>query len=339
MFLAASLVAVDLAALESGLSIAGAGISAFAAASKIYSTVRSSRKKEPQRRDLDLASVTAYYVMRSLDTIRIPSNLELPDQLVRSSEPQRLADLQPVEPVPLPADSPSSADLDPVDHHPRFLYSRHLDNYRLRLRARFRSLLPFRSSPQSASATPPPPHSTDRPWWQRDHVYNVLSRSNDLLYTFERHQSGVWMLYSYPSRDLLATIRFRTKVKTWGPNARGHVIEFHDGPDEMRRRKIRRKSTMFDTYNVFYAADGAPYHWAATTRRLERVVNWRGKSDEIREVVGKAKPLRRGQINYELLIDQSKIDPVVAISTAFVSMKTQWSLSDCPIAQTRTRLP
>ncbi|KAK9467719.1 hypothetical protein V1512DRAFT_259889 [Lipomyces arxii] len=172
-------------------------------------------------------------------------------------------------------------------------------------------------------------------WWQRKHVVNVLSATDNLLYTFERVKPGVWLLYSYPDRYLLCTIRFRV-LSVFGPQARGHVLEF---ANDIGRRKIRFKRTAFDVYNVFYCADGAPYHWARATRKLERVLNYGGKNNEVRQSIAVAKPLRRNHLTYELLVDKTLIDPVVAIATAFVSMKTQWRTNDCPVASNKTRLP
>ncbi|KAK9378000.1 uncharacterized protein V2V93DRAFT_377059 [Kockiozyma suomiensis] len=343
MIFAPVVVALDLAALESGLSVAGAGVSAFAAVARLYNTVRTKRGREPQRKALDLHKVTAYFILRSVDTVRIPSNLEIPGSS-RASIANDIQQLHPEAPEPLPSDLLTADQIASAQRLPRLLHSRHLYRYRQRLHLRHSRRHPAPVSTPQRSVKSITKTTGKRPWWQREHVYNVLSSSNELLYTIERHHPGVWIMYSYPARDPLVTIRFRTKVSTWGPNARAHTVEFHEGAspgitDDLKRRKIRHKSTMFDHYNVFYTSDGAPYHWAATTRRLERVINWRGKSDEIRECVGSAKPLQRGKMKYELLIDGNKIDPVVALSTGFVSMKTQWINTDCPVVQSRTKLP
>ncbi|KAK9237676.1 hypothetical protein V1525DRAFT_403456 [Lipomyces kononenkoae] len=332
IYSALAAVPLDIASLEAGLSVAGSGVSVVASVSRLFNAIKSRRSRPPKRQELDLSRAKAYYIIRSMQMVRIPTNLERPPE---SDEEEQV--LQEASPEPIP-DGMNQV----VPKQPRLLRSKHLYVWRQQLHNLHTQISIFR--PHLNVRTQKPKiksrRSQIRMWWQREHVHNVLSADDALLYTFERYKKGVWMMYSYPQRELLATIRFRKTTALWGPNHRGHSIEYHHGrpAEELGRRKIRRKSTVFDHYNVFYTNDGAPYHWATNTRRLERVTNYGGKENEVRQVVAQAKPLRRHQLNYELLIDDTLINPVVALTTGFVSMKTQWALNDCPVAQNKTRL-
>ncbi|KAK9319403.1 hypothetical protein V1517DRAFT_332676 [Lipomyces orientalis] len=323
-------VPLDIGSLEAGLSLAGSGVSVVASVSRLFNTIKDRRSRPPKRQDLDLSRTKAYYIVRSMQMVRIPTNLERPPE--SPEEEQRLQEAPP-EPIP---------NSQVVPQRPRLLGSRHIYVWHQHLHNLHTQFSIFRPHLHVRSQKPKirRRRAQMRMWWQREHVHNVLSSDDALLYTFERYKKGVWMMYSYPQRELLATIRFRKSAAWWGPNHRGHSIDYHYGrpADELGRRKIRRKSTIFDNYNVFYTNDGAPYHWATNTRRLERVINYGGKENEVRQVVAQAKPLRRHQLNYELLIDDTLIDPIVALTTAFISMKTQWALNDCPVAQNKTRL-
>ncbi|KAK9430488.1 hypothetical protein V1505DRAFT_370922 [Lipomyces doorenjongii] len=326
-------VPLDIGSLEAGLSVAGSGVSVVASLSRLFNAIKNRRSRPPKRRDLDLSHAKAYYIIRSVQMVRIPTNLERPPEIAEAEQV-----LQEASPEPIP-DVMNQV----IPQQPRLLHSKHFYVWRQHLHGLRTQISIFR--PHLNVRQPEPPkvarrRAQVRMWWQREHVHNVLSAEDALLYTFERYKKGVWMMYSYPQRELLATIRFRKSTAWWGPNHRGHTIEYHYGraAEELGRRKITRKSTIFDNYNVFYTNDGAPYHWATSTRRLERVTNYGGKENEVRHVVAQAKPLRRHQLNYELLIDDTLIDPIVALTTAFISMKTQWALNDCPVAQNKTRL-
>ncbi|KAK9463285.1 uncharacterized protein V1516DRAFT_667350 [Lipomyces oligophaga] len=352
----------------------------------------------PQHRDLDLAKSKAFYIIRSIDSVRIPINLEDINRAASS----RMAlttrvGASNLDPSQLSVVAPNPVLQDQVDEEVdeiqgteleessgRFLRSRHLFAYR----GVVNTLRPHISSPHirwlrrsrnrddsdiasrylsrqrqsqrrarvqqrqesRASRSGLFSRNPSLQWWQRDHVYNVLDDQDNLLYTFERFKKGVWMMYAYPARQLLVTIRFKKSSSWWkASSSTADTLEFHDPGESytgmsretatMDTRKTRRKSSYLDSYNVFYTTDGAPYQWSESSRRLDRVVNWRGKENESRETLSQAKPMHRGQNYFEFLIDYTKIDPVVALATGFISMKTIWENRNCPPAQNKTILP
>ncbi|KAK9446998.1 uncharacterized protein V1518DRAFT_422649 [Limtongia smithiae] len=341
----------NLAAVETVLSVAGAGVGAASSVAKLYLSQRDSRRRHPQRKTLDLSRVRAMYVFRGRDTLRAPRNLEVPEPvIVEGAEVRpmlrdpnerwtdRLGRFErrsgPLVRHEVITDGSPAKKKQKTTIRARISRAIHLRTRRAEERKRAKTMEAAELAAYSVEAQL-------RRLWQRPHVYNVLSRDHDLQHTFERYKTGVWMLYTYPDRTLVATIRFWRRIAVFGPNARGHTIEFHVGTasTELRRRKIRHTATAFDSYNVFYTADGAPYHWSTNTRKLERVVNDGGKDLEVRQTVCQAKPLRRHVPNYEFLIDSSVIDPIVVLCTGFISMKTQWKTTDCPVAQNVTELP
>ncbi|KAK9456723.1 hypothetical protein V1511DRAFT_456354 [Dipodascopsis uninucleata] len=346
-----SAIVVDIAAIEKAMSVAGTAVAVLTTISNLYKSQHERYARAPKQKELDMTNAKAYYFVKSMDMIRVPTNLErLPS--ARITEEQLMP--APVEPVnEVPGQSAITQDQSPsiwgTQHMNKlrrgsrdsFFSSFSIRKLLMSLRPRFRrrrQVKVQKVQPKRKLSTPK--RDDARQWWQREHVVNVLSSDDAILYTIERYKHHVYMIYSYPERVLIATIRLQTNVRTWGPNARGHTIEFHTGQHakDIGRRKLRRKTTHFDHYNVFYTDDGAPYHWARRSRRLERVVNYGGKELELRHVVAQAKPLRRKGLDYELIVDENRMDPLMAICTAYISIKTQWIQSDAPLVQNRTQL-
>ncbi|KAK9472233.1 uncharacterized protein V1510DRAFT_417690 [Dipodascopsis tothii] len=144
-------------------------------------------------------------------------------------------------------------------------------------------------------------------------------------------------MFTCPDRTPVGTLRLKHQMKVAGKLAHTDAIFFESKP-EMKVRKIRRKSTVFDSYRMFFTTDGAPYQWSTNTRHLEKVINMGGKEEETRRIVGKAKLLRRDKFDYEILLDESQVDREIALLTAFASMKTQWGRKDVPLVSKRTDL-
>lgn len=170
-------------------------------------------------------------------------------------------------------------------------------------------------------------------------VVDVLAANNEIVYTFEQvsRSSHTWLMYTYPDRAPVATLTLKHLMKVAGKTAHTDALHFHSKRG-INIRKIRRKSTVFDSYRMFYTLDGAPYQWSRNTKHLEKVINMGGKEEEVRKVVGKAKLLRRGKLDYEVLLDEKQVDKEVALATAFASILTQWDRKNAPLVTKRTEI-
>ncbi|KAK9476326.1 hypothetical protein V1514DRAFT_322208 [Lipomyces japonicus] len=325
------------ATIESYLAIAGAAVSVATTLTNFYND-RRKRFKPPQREPLDMAKVKAYYFMRASQMIRIPTNLEIPPHLRNSSATTTNTStgsdtLLEAQPVPdQPATQHLANHLEQQQQRRRhFRFKDRLTEYRKKMHKKFSF---FKKKPKKQRVKAAKKQALQ--WWQRKHVYNILSPSDAILYTVEKVTRGTYIIFSYPDRRPQATIELTRWDKPFGRARRYSVIQFHVG--NLSIRKVRRKHTPFDWYNVFYTADGAPYHWAKKTRKLERVINYGGKNEEIRQTVAQVRPLRRGCHEWELLINEEKVSAIAALATAFIGIKQQWDSREAPVVQSRTEL-
>lgn len=154
----------------------------------------------------------------------------------------------------------------------------------------------------------------------RRRVINVFDQNGNKKYTIERKTqfSPIWCFLEYPGRIEVSTIRAGLFDQS---------VDFHHKPG-LQHRGISIGFNLTGPYRKFYLNDGAEYEWSRPTRYLERVINPGGGDEERRERIAKARLMRRYRFDYEVLIDPKKIDPEVALSTAFISMNTQWGLYD-----------
>jgi hypothetical protein len=72
---------------------------------------------------------------------------------------------------------------------------------------------------------------------------------------------------------------------------------------------------------------------------LERIINPGGDDEEKRERVAKARLMRQFKFDYELLVDENKIDREVALATGFISMITHWGLGHKTYTNGPTMIP
>ncbi|ANB11494.1 hypothetical protein AWJ20_4309 [Sugiyamaella lignohabitans] len=161
----------------------------------------------------------------------------------------------------------------------------------------------------------------------RQRAVNVFDGNGNKVYTIERKSRFIpnWSIYEFPSRKEIATLH---------PGFMDRSVDFHHKPDIQHREMIAQNGISGRSRH-FYLQDGAPYEWSRMTRFLERVVNNGGGSEEVRERVARARLMRQFRFDYELLIDESKIDREVVLATAFLSMITEWGLGH----KTRTTGP
>lgn len=140
------------------------------------------------------------------------------------------------------------------------------------------------------------------------------------IYTIERLSAvnPVWNMLTFPERREVATINagfFSTS------------LDFHSKAG-ISHRDITAEFGLNGRYRSFYTNDGAKYSWARGSKFLERVINPNAGVEEIRERVAKVKLMRQFKFDFEVLIDTSKIDPEIALATAFSSMLTQWGVGE-----------
>lgn len=90
---------------------------------------------------------------------------------------------------------------------------------------------------------------------------------------------------------------------------------------------------------TFYLDDGSKYAWTRGTKYLERFINPGGADEETRERVAKVKLMRQWKFDYEMIIDESKIDTESALATGFICMMTFWGVGDITETVGPTQIP
>jgi len=154
---------------------------------------------------------------------------------------------------------------------------------------------------------------------RQTHV-NVFNNSGDKIYTIERESasSPVWSMFTNPKRHEIATIRAGFFLKSF---------DFHNKIG-LQHRVLQRENSIAGRLRTFFLNDGYKYIWTRGTKYLERVTNPGGGDEELRERIGKVRLMRQRKFDYELLIDERKIDLEITIATAFLCMMTFWGLGD-----------
>ncbi|KAK6456888.1 uncharacterized protein RJT20DRAFT_126964 [Scheffersomyces xylosifermentans] len=148
----------------------------------------------------------------------------------------------------------------------------------------------------------------------------VFGANGVQLYTFERLSSfnPVWTMLTYPQRKEIATISIGVSSRS---------VDFHNKPG-LSHREIINDISLKGRFRSFYLNDGAKYSWTSGSKFLEKVINPNGGVEEIRERVAKVKLMRQFKLDFEVLVDESKIDSEIALATAFTSMLTQWGIGE-----------
>jgi hypothetical protein len=147
---------------------------------------------------------------------------------------------------------------------------------------------------------------------RKDHDRQInVFRDGKKVYTIERKSrfTPIWSILQYPSRREVATAYAGLFTRS---------VDFHT------KKGIQHRDLTGLT-RKFYLHDGE-YEWSRPTKYLERINNPGGSHEEIRERVARARLMRQFRFDYELLVDENKIDSEIALATAFISMITQWGL-------------
>lgn len=170
-----------------------------------------------------------------------------------------------------------------------------------------------------------PIEATTRVHVRRDNMkrqthINVFDNEGSKIYTIERESSTTptWSMYTYPKRHEITTIRAGFFLKSF---------DFHNKPN-LQHRVLQRENSLAGRMRTFYLADGYKYIWTRGTKFLERVTNPGGGEEETRERIAKVRLMRQRKFDYELLVDERKVDLEVALATGFLCMMTFWGLGD-----------
>lgn len=154
---------------------------------------------------------------------------------------------------------------------------------------------------------------------RQTHV-NVFNDKGDKIYTIERESATTptWSMYTYPKRHEIATIRAGFFLKSF---------DFHNKLG-LQHRVLQAENGLGGRMRTFYLADGYKYHWTRGTHFLERVTNPGGGEEETRHRIAKVRLLRQRKFDFEVLVDERKIDLEAVLVTGFLCMMTFWGYGD-----------
>lgn len=122
----------------------------------------------------------------------------------------------------------------------------------------------------------------------------------------------VWSVYTFPARREVATLSVGVLSRS---------VSFHS-----QQGVANRAVSGFCGTQAFYLADGARYDWTRGSQFLEKVINPGGGVEETRLRVARVRLMRQFRIDYELLVDETKVSVETALATSFVSILTQWGV-------------
>lgn len=149
---------------------------------------------------------------------------------------------------------------------------------------------------------------------------NVYDNKGNKIYTIERESATTptWSMFTYPHRHEITTIRAGFFLKSF---------DFHNKVG-VQHRVLERENGLSGRLRTFYLNDGYKYVWTRGAKFLERVTNPGGNEEETRERIAKVRLMRQRKFDYELTIDENKVDLEIAIATAFLCMMTFWGMGD-----------
>lgn len=149
-------------------------------------------------------------------------------------------------------------------------------------------------------------------------VVNVFDGNGSHAYTIERKSrfSSTWSLYEHPSRKEIATMHVGLIDRSF---------DFHTRRD-LRHRELQGDTSVTGRSRKFYLNDGAEYAWSRDSKYLDRIRNPGGLHEEYRERMARARLMHQFRFDWELLIDETKIDREIVLTTAFITMMTEWGV-------------
>lgn len=179
-------------------------------------------------------------------------------------------------------------------------------------------------SASSATVTPltdsPGQYFVRRDRKDRQKKIKIFNNKGVQVYAIERLSAlnPVWTLVTIPQRQEVATVNAGLVSRS---------VDFHNKVG-ISHRDITADFGLNGRFRSFYLDDGAKYSWSRGSKFLEKVINPNGGTEEIRERVAKVKLMRQFKFDFEVLVDEAKIDREIVLATAFVSMLTQWGTGE-----------
>lgn len=149
---------------------------------------------------------------------------------------------------------------------------------------------------------------------------NVFDGKGNKIYTIERESASAptWSMFTFPNRHEIVTIRAGFFLKSF---------DFHNKPG-IQHRVLNAENGLAGRLKTFYLNDGHKYAWTRGTKFLEKFTNPGCNEEETRERIAKVRLMRQRKFDYELVIDEKKVDLEVAIATGFLCMMTFWGMGD-----------
>lgn len=149
---------------------------------------------------------------------------------------------------------------------------------------------------------------------------NVFDHQGNKIYTIERESASTptWSMFTYPHRHEIATIRSGFFLKSF---------DFHK-KQGIQHRVLTAENGLSGRLRTFYLNDGHKYVWTRGSKFLERVTNPGGNEEETRERIAKVRLMRQRKFDYEMVIDENKVDLEIALATGFLCMMTFWGMGD-----------
>jgi hypothetical protein len=153
-------------------------------------------------------------------------------------------------------------------------------------------------------------------WKDHHRITNVYDGNGKKVYTIERKSRffPFWSVLDFPSRKEIATVH---------TGLVDHSVDFHFKSNIQHREMIPEISITGYKRN-FYLDDGATYTWSRASRYLEKVINPGRGHEEVRVRVARARLMRQFRFDYEVLIDDTKVDREIVLATAFMCMICDW---------------
>ncbi|KAI0464905.1 hypothetical protein LJB42_000120 [Komagataella kurtzmanii] len=163
----------------------------------------------------------------------------------------------------------------------------------------------------------------------KQRIVNVFDHNGQLRYTFERLSSlnPVWSMFDSSRREI-ATVRVGFFSRS---------IDFHNKPGVLQHREIKTVSNWRQGTLDYINLQGNMLAWTKNSKFLEIITNVDDNDEEIRVRAARVRLMRQWKFDFELVVDESRVDAEIALGTGFVSMMTRWGVGD--LTETRGPTP
>lgn len=145
-------------------------------------------------------------------------------------------------------------------------------------------------------------------------VFDLLTGVKCFTITRSGSLSSQWYMYAEPEHVEVA------RISIGGFSRRIDVLR--DGSTLMKVGP----GILGKFHRHFYDQCGSMYLWNRRSKYLEKITNPGGGMEERRSRVASVDHLRARRFDWEVRVDKTAIDPIITLASAFVTMKTQWSV-------------